>query len=250
MDLLPQEIQDATVLRRIIFAVAYLPKDYPHYWSVISEFASRACKSTSSLQPDVVRIAVQNLQFLNAKVFAGDKELAQEIHGVFSSPTAQHPIGIVLISSNDKCRLCGHSLQVRNDRASHITIYTEEYGTVVGTHYHKYCQKFRKGCNFRQYYGYSSEGNQSLIFYDTQWAEQKYFVSSSETAFELDMLRKFDSELLIGQISYNQKAEIYNYFNGYPVQPKKCSKQEEEDITTCSSRSNIATKISDQSESA
>lgn len=110
----------------------------------------------------------------------------------------------------------------------YITIYTEEYGTVVGTHYHKYCQKFRKGCNFRQYYGYSSEGNQSLIFYDTQWAEQKYFVSSSETAFEVDMLRKFDSEILIGQISYNQKAEIYNYFNVYPVQPKKCSKQEKE----------------------
>ena len=194
--------------RRIIFAVVYLPKDLPHYWSVVSEFASRACKSVNSLQPDVVRIAVENLQFINGKAFVADKELTHEIHGVFSSLTAPHPIGIVLISFNDKCRLCGSSLLVRNERASHITIYTEEYGTVVGTHYHKYCQKFKKGCNFRQYYGYSSEGSQSVIFYDAQWAEHKYFVSSSETAFELDMLRKFDSELLIVQMSYNQKAEI------------------------------------------
>ena len=45
-----------------------------------------------------------------------------------------------------------------------------------------------------------------------------------------DMLRKFDTELLIGQVSYNQKAEIYNYSNGYPVLPKKCSTLAEEDI--------------------
>ena len=236
MDHLPQEIQDVTVLRRIIFAVAYLPKEFPHYWLVVSEFANRACKSTNILQPDVVRLAVENLQYVNEKAFVLDKELAQEIHG-FTSPTAPYSLGIVLVSSNDTCRLCGSRLLVRNERTSHITIYTEAYGTIVGTHYHKYCQKFRKGCPFRQYYGYSSEGNQSVVFYDANWAQHKYFVSSSETAFELEMLKRFDAELLIGQISYNQKAEIYNYFNAYPVQPKKCSKQEEDDVTvSCSSR--------------
>ena len=240
MDLLPQEIQDLTVVRRIIFAVAYLPKDFPHYWSVVSESASRTCTSANDLQPDVVRLAVENLQFMNAKAFAVDKELAQEIHGFFSAPTAPHPLGIVLVSPNDTCRLCGSTLCVRNDRQSHITIYT--YGTVVGTHYNKYCQKFRKGCSFRQYYGYSSEGNQSVVFYDSQWPQHKYFVSSSETAFELEMLKKFNAELLIGQISYNQKAEIYNYFNGYPVQPKKCSQREADENTTCSSRYIMATK--------
>ena len=99
-----------------------------------------------------------------------------------------------------------------------------------------------KGCSFRQYYGYSSEGNQSVVFYDAQWPQHKYFVSSSETAFELEMLKIFDAELLIGQISYNQKAEIYNYFNGYPVQPKKCSQREADENTTCSSRYVMATK--------
>ena len=34
-------------------------------------------------------------------------------------------------------------------------------------------------------------------------------ISSQETAFELNFPRKFDAELLIGQVSYSQKADIY-----------------------------------------
>lgn len=60
--------------------------------------------------------------------------------------------------------------------------------------------------------------------------DHQYFVSTSETAIEMSMLKKFDGELLLGQISYNQKAEIYNYCNGYPVQLKKCSTLEEHEL--------------------
>ena len=81
--------------------------------------------------------------------------------------------------------------------------------------------KFRKGCAFRQFYGYSSEGSQSVTFYDLDWETNNYFISSSKTAFKLQMLQKFDAELLLGQVSYSQKSEIYNYSNGYPVKPKK-----------------------------
>ena len=35
MDLLPVELQDLSVLRRLLFAVVYLPKDLPHYWSIV-----------------------------------------------------------------------------------------------------------------------------------------------------------------------------------------------------------------------
>ena len=123
------------------------------------------------------------------------------------------------------------TMLVRNERPSHLTIYTETYGTVVSSHYHKYCQKFRKGCTFKQFYGYYSEGNQSVYFYDTQWAYHTYFVSSSETAFELAVLKRFDVELLIGQMSYNQKAEIYNYCNGYPVVEQKREQYDQEACT-------------------
>jgi len=229
MDLLPKELQDAAVLRRLVFAVAYLPRDLPHYWSVITEFVTKACQPGQSVQPEIVRIAVENLQFDDKRAFTTDQVLTQEIHTFVPIPGIS-PLGIVLVSSKSTCRICGSKLLVRKERTSHITIYTESYGTVAGTQYHKYCQNFRKGCSFRQYYGYSSEGNQSVHFYDSDWSEHRYFVSSSETAFEIDMLRKFDTELLIGQVSYNQKAEIYNYSNGYPVLPKKCSTLAEGDI--------------------
>ena len=38
-----------------------------------------------------------------------------------------------------------------------------------------------------------------------------FFVSTSETATEMSMLRKLDAELLLGHLSYKQKADIYNY---------------------------------------
>ena len=44
----------------------------------------------------------------------------------------------------------------------------------------------------------------------------------------MDMLKHFDVELLIGQLSYKQKADIYNVSNGYDTTKKKCSTIEKE----------------------
>lgn len=57
--------------------------------------------------------------------------------------------------------------------------------------------------------------------YDTDWQDNTYFISTQETGFELSMLQKFDVELLIGQVSYKQKATIYNITNGYDDTKKK-----------------------------
>jgi len=40
---------------------------------------------------------------------------------------------------------------------------------------------------------------------------------SRETAFSLEILKRFDMESLIGQISYKQSAEIYNSYHGYEL---------------------------------
>ena len=72
MDLLPPELQDLAVLRRIIFAVAQLPKDMPQYWTVVTRFASLGDKS---LQPESVKVAVENLYFINERAFATDMQL-------------------------------------------------------------------------------------------------------------------------------------------------------------------------------
>ena len=55
------------------------------------------------------------------------------------------------------------------------------------------------------------------------WNELPYFVSTSRTAFELELLKRFDFELLIGELSYKQKSEIYNCVNGYDDVQKRCS---------------------------
>ena len=56
---------------------------------------------------------------------------------------------------------------------------------------------------------YSSRDNQSVTYYDSNWTKNSYFISSSETAFEMKVLQTFDAELFLGHNSYNQKAEIY-----------------------------------------
>ena len=35
-------------------------------------------------------------------------------------------------------------------------------------------------------------------------------------------LERFDAELLLGQVSYKQKSDIYNFYNKYEKTQKKC----------------------------
>lgn len=72
-----------------------------------------------------------------------------------------HPLGIVLISSKEKCGVCGAHLLVREDRPSFPVIYSNDMGTLSGTCFHKYCSKHWKGCSFSQHYGYHQKGNDS-----------------------------------------------------------------------------------------
>ena len=64
------------------------------------------------------------------------------------------------------------------------------------------------------------------IFYDDDWMGNKFFLSTKQTAFTTTFLKSFDVELLIGQLSYNQKANIYNAIYGYNRGLKKTSSSE------------------------
>ena len=79
--------------------------------------------------------------------------------------------------------------------------------------------------------------------YDVDWKRHKYFLSSQETGFEVSMLQRFDAELLIGIVSYKQKAEIYNVCNNYDIARKERKQQqklvEESDETGGGSRSSL-----------
>lgn len=102
-----------------------------------------------------------------------------------------------------------------------MKIYTDTYGILPGYDYRKFCANNKHGCKVVQHYGYYTKGPVDLHF-DKDWSTYKYFVSTQETAFELQLLQRFDTELLIGQISYKQRAEIYNATHGYDSAKKRC----------------------------
>jgi hypothetical protein len=132
-----------------------------------------------------------------------------------------HPLGYVLISAREYCGVCREHLLVREDRPSFPIIYSNELGTFSGTHFRKYCSNNWKGCSFSQHYGFHQNGSDSDIVYDDDYLDLPYFLSSQMTAFQTTMLNTLSAEILLGQISYKQKSEIYNYTHGYDCVTKK-----------------------------
>ena len=50
---------------------------------------------------------------------------------------------------------------------------------------------------------------------DEDFQPLPYFLSTRETAFETAIPKQLDAEILIGQLSYKQRSEIYNVVHGY-----------------------------------
>ena len=146
MDLIPAPIAcDLALVRRIVFASVYLPKDTPDYWSKVTAFVTNN-EGSKDILPSTVKTMVENLQLLNDKAFCTDAEMIAEIHA-FSPVGSSIPLGIALVSSCTECQKCDGKLLIRGDRASRLVVYTETFGTVIGTHYHRYCNQLR--CNYR-----------------------------------------------------------------------------------------------------
>jgi hypothetical protein len=116
---------------------------------------------------------------------------------------------MVLISNNDTCKVCGGNLLIRADRPSFVTGYTKSWGTIPITHFRKYCNQSKRGCSFTQHYGFHVYDED--IEYDDDWEDLPFFMSTCKTGFELKLIKEFNAELLIGQVSYNQRCDIYNY---------------------------------------
>lgn len=174
---------------------------FPNYWSVVTQFASQG---SQSLQPQSVKIAVDNLVSVDEKAFLQTSSWRMKSTHCVWVP----PIQIHLASFLFPRTLAVHSVAVNywfetiEEVTSHWILRDSCWQPLSN------CPKVPKGCSFRQYYGYSSQGSQSTVYYDVNWVEHEHFISTSGTAFEMSLLRKFDTELLLGQISYNQMADI------------------------------------------
>ena len=207
---------DVSVLRRLSFAEGTLNRDTPKYWELVSSFGfmKSACKIPSS---DKVKVLLENVKYL-AGAFDYDSHLIRELmqHEGFHS----RALGIVLISGNNTCKFCGGNLLVRADRPSFPVVYSNDFGTVTGTHFRKYCQNNWKGCRFTQHYGFHTNCNESEAIYDKDYSELPYFVSS---VFQTRILFHLTAEMLLRQISYRQRSDIYNYVHGCDTAKKQCT---------------------------
>lgn len=220
LGILAKYIQDVSVLRRLLFAATFVNPDLPMFWGVVLEFATAGEISKSSITPDQVKVLIENLQALNSKAFETDINLQKEL--IYFD--VKKPLGIPLISLSNSCLMCGSPLQLRRDRPAPIVVYDFRCGTIPGAHYHKFCPK--RTCSFIQYYGYYSI--QGRVFFSPDWKSLPYFFSSHDTAFSMEILNQYEANLLIGHLSFQQQADIYNYLHNYT----KCARDKVNEYVT------------------
>ena len=216
-----------SIVRRLVFASAVLPQDTPQFWEIVSSFANSSeggssSSTTTKLTPQGAKTYIENLQYLDPDSLKSDQDLTAELQSFIGHKGIA--LGLVLVSPKQTCRLCGSALLVKADRPSRVTVYSDSFGTVEGTHYRKVCKRFRVGCQFVQHYGHYSKGGTD-IYFDEDFKCLPYFVSTRETAFETTLLQQLDAEVLIGQLSYKQRSEIYNIKHGYDKPQKKVPKK-------------------------
>ena len=166
----------------------------------------------TGLSADIAKILCENIQALDAKALTSDHTL----HHEFMQIPNKKPLGVVLISSRETCLRCHSKVLVRKDRPASITVYDDKIGIVPGTHFQKYCSN--RGCGYTYYYGYYTTGgtcsshSSSHTLYEPDWESLPYFISSRETAFSIS-LRQFNSEIVLGRMSFKQCAEVYNHLH-------------------------------------
>lgn len=205
--MLAEHLKDVSVLRRLVFATSHLPRDIPNHTGIAVEFATHGKVERNHINEETAKAIIENIESFDPTAFSTDEDLFKQLLSFKSS--ASGPLGIVLISPKSTCTLCGENLCLRKDRPSTIVIYDDTFGTASGSHYHKHCSS--RTCTVTQYYGYYTTGQDaSHVVYNTDWKSLPYFVSSRETAFSMTLLNRLDSEVLIGQLSYKQRADIFN----------------------------------------
>lgn len=208
---------DVSVLRRLVFAAKNVNTSAPRYWELVTRFGFKHSPEKSDARK--IQVFIENLASLDQESFFSDTELLTELYQL--EGYHGNPLGILLISSKDNCRRCAGKLHVRGDRPSFPMVYNEDIGTVHGTHFRKYCENQSKGCHFVQHYGFYTTDGIDGIIYDDDYYTLPYFMSTSMTVFQTTILKSFTAQMLIGQMSYKQKAEIYNYCHGYESNLKK-----------------------------
>ena len=175
MDLVAAQVKDVAVFKRMLFAAAFLPEEIPHYWEIVAAFSNKHQSAKLAVTSETTRVLMENLLFLDSKLFSMDFTMTKELITMEYGYNKQQ-LGIPLIPQQKECQRCNGKLLLKCDRPSRMSLYTDSFGTVPATHYHKYCNHYRKGCTFVQYYGFHKNQDGDNLSYDSNWVDLPYFV--------------------------------------------------------------------------
>ena len=103
-----------SVLKRLVFSSSVLPLDCPHYWDIVSSFASKSEIDCVTLTPAKAKAFIENLKYLEPETFTCEYDLEKELHAFIGHK--KQPLGIILLSPNNTCKICKSSLLVKMDR--------------------------------------------------------------------------------------------------------------------------------------
>ena len=209
LEVIATYLKDLSVLRRLLFAATHLPPELPNMWGIAVEFATIGKVERNAIDAVTAKSLIDNIEAFDRCALRKDDSLLKELVG-WVPTSATKSLGVILISKKKLCLICKKELVTRKDRPSYVTVYDSHIGPAPGTHFHKTCSS--KCCTLTQYYGYHSTGGEkSKVYYDSDWATNDYFVSSSTTAYSMSLIRQVDSQILIGQLSYKQISDIFNH---------------------------------------
>lgn len=204
-----QGVNDLSVIWRALYFVKNIPRTLPEFANRLYQFATNG--NQEGLEKDMTseQLTAMTGNLLSFYGVKNEETLWTELHGS-SLKEGKYGLGVVLISEKESCRLCGKVLAAKFAKAVNVVVYHEGRGTFMGCRVPKVC--CNKSCKLIQHYGYYTF--QDNKFYDDDWEKQEYFLSTGKTAFHMNLLLKFEVEILIGKLSFKEKADIYNEVHG------------------------------------
>ena len=119
------------------------------------------------------------------------------------SLSCEQPMGAVLITKREVCRLCKKVLSV--DPNSHVVVvYHEQRGTYLATRIPKSCRV----CKVYEHCGFWTQGVKKQ--FDEDCLKNKFLFSSEDTAFDISLLRQAANLLIVGAVPFATFAMAFN----------------------------------------
>ena len=118
------------------------------------------------------------------------------------------PIATVLVSTQDRCRMCGKALAV--DPNTHVVvIYHGQRGSYLGSRVTKCC----RSCKVYEHYVYwTLEGKRH---FNDDCLSNEFLLSSEDTAFQKALVMQCANFLVVGALPFATFAQTFNRRFGY-----------------------------------